>query len=69
MIIKIPSVIDLRLGNNKAIINELIETCGKSKDINQLALTVHCVTDSGHPFEIVQFHNRRHTVDILSGQA
>ena len=63
---KIGDIIDLRIGQNKQILDALIQGCGISRDINQLALTVNCEDNNGVKFAIVQFHNSRHLVHILS---
>ena len=67
MTIKIPSVINLDLGNNKSIVNDLIKSDGISKDVTQLALTVFCKEKSSNTnYEIVKFHSSKNIVHILS---
>jgi len=62
---KIPSVFNITYSGRKQI-DRIILAHGKSKEINELALTVHCVDDAGMPFDVVQFHRTRHLVHFLS---
>lgn len=63
---KLPCMIDLDIFGAKDFVNTAIRTYGKSKDYNQLALTVHCTDEHGAKFDIVQFHNNRSVVHFMS---
>ena len=66
---KIPFVMQIDADQRaKAFVNRAIETFGKSRNINELALTVHCVDDVGTKFDIVQFHRTRSVIHFLSGE-
>lgn len=61
---KIPCTINLDLGNNKKIVQDLIDRYGKSKSLDQIASLVNCEDDAGNKFQITQFHNSRNLMHI-----
>lgn len=63
---KIPAIIDLDKPGARDFVNNAVKVYGKSQNVNQLALTVHCKDDTGQGFQIVQFHNSRGRVHFLS---
>lgn len=63
---KIPAIIDLDQFGAVAFVNNAIKAYGQSKDINELAITVHCKDEQGNRFDIVQFHRSRNRAHFLS---
>lgn len=60
---KIPCCIDLQY--HKSVAQEIINTYGHSRDVNQLASVVHCKDDNGTSFDLVQFHNNRRYMHVM----
>lgn len=63
---KIPCVIDLDIYGAKEFVNRAIKAYGKSRDYNNLAMTVNCEDELGNSFAIVQFYNNRRAVHFMS---
>lgn len=63
---KIGDRINLDTGNNKQVIERIIDDQGYAKDVNQTATTYYCIDDNGMEYEIVQFWNNRNFVNICS---
>lgn len=63
---KIPCSINLERFGALEFVNNAIKHYGKRKDFNQLALTVHCETETGDKFTIVQFWNNRSVAHFMS---
>jgi hypothetical protein len=63
---KIPCHINLDLGQNKAIVQEIIDRCAVSKDINEVGMQVNCI-DNGVKFHILQFNSSRKYVAFAPG--
>lgn len=61
---KLPARINLDLGVNKKIVQNMIDSYGIARDLNEIALTVYCKNEHGQEFEIVQFHSSRNFVSI-----
>lgn len=61
---KIPCTINLDLGNNKKIVQDLIDLYGKSKDINQIGMIVNCEAENGMKFQMSQFNSSRNLMHI-----
>lgn len=61
---KYGDVFDLDKKGAKEFVNHVIEAYGKSKNINELALSVLCETEHGQQFELCQFHNSRRFVHV-----
>jgi hypothetical protein len=59
-------MIDLEIFGAKDFVNNVIAKYGKSRDYNQLAITVHCETETGDKFTIVQFWNNRSVAHFMS---
>lgn len=66
--VKLPASFDLDVPGCKDWIDRVISLYGRSKDINDLAITVICTDTQGERFEIVQFHSNRRIVHFLSGK-
>ena len=61
---KLPQIINLKLGSNREIVDSIIERHAISKDINQVGLQIDCIDDAGNKFHILQFNSSRHLVTI-----
>ncbi len=61
--IKIPCKINLDIGRNKQLVDEIIARYGVSRDINQIGTTVYC-EQGGAKFHLLQLNDTRHIVSI-----
>ena len=64
--VKIPTVIDLRKYGAKDFVQKIIDTYGKSRNVNEIGLEIHCITETGQKFQLLQFNRSRHLVTIGS---
>jgi len=52
---------------NKQFVDDVIRCFGVCKSVNELALSVQCIGDTGKRFELLQFHNNRSIVHVVGG--